>query len=161
MPADEGREERGYDAGGGGTNRLIASLAASGLSAGGNVWAELGSTWACLLRRPLEAAHVLGKLLLSLGPDRLLWGTDSVWYGPAQPLIDAFRAFQIPEQLRERHGYPELTPALKARILGGNAAPLYGIDLAEAERARAADDLSWIGAALAEARTHGLFDELA
>lgn len=28
---------------------------------------------------PLEAAHVLGKLLLAVGEDRILWGTDSVW----------------------------------------------------------------------------------
>ena len=31
-------------------------------------------------------------------------------------------------ELRERHGYPELTPELKAKILGGNAARLYGVD---------------------------------
>ena len=130
------------------------------MPAGANVWGELGSTWACLLRRPEEAAHVLGKLLLAVGPDRLLWGTDSVWYGPAQPLIDAFRAFQIPERLRERHGYQELTPALKAKILGGNAASVYGLDLAAAGRAAGADDLTWTGEALSEARARGLFDDV-
>ena len=157
VPASESHEERAYDARGGGVNRLIASLANAGIGPGANVWAELGSTWACLVRRPLEAAHVLGKLLLALGPDRVLWGTDSVWYGPAQPLIDAFRAFQIPERLRERHGYPALTPAIKQAILGGNAAAVYGVDLAAAARART-DDLAWAGDALREARARGLFD---
>ena len=158
VPAEEVDEERAYDAAGGGVNRLIASLAAAGIGPGGNVWAELGSTWACLVRRPLEAAHVLGKLLLALGPARVLWGTDSVWYGPAQPLIDAFRAFQIPERLRERHGYPALSPAIKQAILGGNAAAVYGIDLAAASLRTRSDDLAWTRDALREARARGLFD---
>jgi predicted TIM-barrel fold metal-dependent hydrolase len=139
-----------------GTNRLVASLAAAGIRPGSNVWAELGSTWFCLIRRPLEAAHVLGKLLLAVGEDRVLWGTDAIWYGPSQPALDAFRAFQIPERMREHFGYPELTPRLKAKILGENAARAYGLDLA-AVRARAAgDDLAWVRAAAAEWRARGL-----
>ena len=51
---------------------------------------------------PVEAAHVLGKLLVALGPERIVWGTDSTWYGSPQPLIDAFRAFQIPERHASR-----------------------------------------------------------
>lgn len=156
VPVDEAREERAYRPGGGGTNRLIDSLRAAGIAPLANVWAELGSTWACLLRRPLEAAHVVGKLLLAVGPERMLWGTDSVWYGPAQPLIDAFRAFQIPQPLQERHGYPELTPELKDRILGGNAAQAYGLDLDRVLADAEGDDLAWLGEALRQARDRGL-----
>jgi predicted TIM-barrel fold metal-dependent hydrolase len=112
-----------------GVSRLVTSLTDSGIGAGRNVWAELGSTWFLMLRRPREAAHVLGKLLLAVGPDRILWGTDSVWYGPPQSLIDAFRRFVIPEPMQERYGYPALTPAIKSAILGANAARLYGVDL--------------------------------
>ncbi|GEM_PF-2081828 len=83
-----------------------------------------------MLRRPSEAAHVLGKLLLAVGPALILWGTDSVWYGPPPALIDAFRSFVIPEPMQERYGYPALTPEMKAAILGGNAAGLYGVDTA-------------------------------
>ena len=141
---------------GDGTNRLIASLRAAGIAPGANVWAELGSTWFCLIRRPEQAAHVLGKLLLAVGEDRVLWGTDSIWYGPSQPAIDAFRAFQIPEPMRERFGYPELTPRIKRKILGANAARAYGLDL-EAVRARAArDDLAWVRAAAAEWKARGV-----
>jgi len=113
-----------------GVSRLVTSLATAGIAPGANVWAELGSTWFLMLRRPREAAHVLGKLLLAVGPDRILWGTDSVWYGPPQALIDAFRSFVIPEPMQERYGYPALTPEMKAAILGGNAAGLYGVDTA-------------------------------
>jgi hypothetical protein len=139
-----------------GTNRLVASLRAAGIRPGANVWAELGSTWFCLIRRPEQAAHVLGKLLLAVGEERVLWGTDAIWYGPSQPALDAFRAFQIPEEMRERFGYPELTPRVKAKILGENAACVYGLDL-EAVRARAArDDLAWVRAAAAEWRAKGV-----
>jgi predicted TIM-barrel fold metal-dependent hydrolase len=95
-----------------------------------------------MLRRPREAAHVLGKLLLAVGPDRILWGTDSAWYGPPQRLIDAFRVFTIPERMQAQFGYPSLTPEIKEQILGGNAARLYGI----AEPPAAADP-SWLAAA--------------
>ncbi len=89
-----------------GVDRLVASLADAGIAPGANVYAELGSTWFLMLRRPVEAAHVLGKLLLAVGPDRIVWGTDSIWYGSPQPLIDAFRAFEIPERMQEEFGYP-------------------------------------------------------
>jgi predicted TIM-barrel fold metal-dependent hydrolase len=138
-----------------GTNRLLRSLSRAGIEPGQNVYAELGSTWAMLLRRPREAAHVLGKLLLAVGEDRVLWGTDSVWYGSPQPLIDAFRAFRIPEALCDRHGYPRLTREIKRKILGENAARVYGIDL-PAVRARAAvDEFSWVRSALEEFRREG------
>ena len=126
-----------------GVNRLLASLEDSGIRPGANVYAELGTTWFLMLRRPIEAAHVLGKLLLAVGPERILWGTDCIWYGSPQPLIDAFRAFRIPERMQEEHGYPALTDDMKAAILGRNAAPVYGIDL-DAARHAAADDRAWI-----------------
>ena len=58
----------------------------------------------------------------------MLWGTDSIFYGSPQGQIDAFRAFQIPTDLREQYGYPELTRGVKAKILGANAARLYGVE---------------------------------
>jgi hypothetical protein len=110
-----------------GVNRLVESLRAAAVSPGSNVYGEIGSTWWHLLRRPDEAAHVLGKLLLAVGEDNLLWGTDSIFYGSPQGQIDAFRAFQIPVELQERHGYPALTERIKAKVLGWNAANLYGL----------------------------------
>lgn len=129
-----------------GVSRLVTSLDAVNLAPGANVYAELGSTWFLMLRRPREAAHVLGKLLLALGEDRIMWGTDSVWYGPPQSLIDAFRAFQIPERMQEEYGYPPLTAAVKQRILGANAASLYGIDF----DAVVAPERPWLDAARRE-----------
>jgi predicted TIM-barrel fold metal-dependent hydrolase len=108
-----------------GVDRLVRTLAGAGIGSGANVYAELGTTWFLMLRRPLEAAHVLGKLLVALGPDRIVWGTDCAWYGSPQPLIDAFRAFVIPEEMQARFGYPALTADVKERILSTNAQALY------------------------------------
>jgi len=152
FPSGEAAEEGPYrqETADFGVNRLVKSLRGAGVAPGSNVYAELGTTWFCLIRRPEEAAHVLGKLLLAVGEDNVIWGTDSIWYGPSQVSIDAFRAFQIPAELRDEFGYPELTPAIKAKVLGLNAARVYGID-AEAAREKAqSDDTAWVRAALAE-----------
>jgi len=135
-----------------GVNRLLHSVEAAGLGRGSNVHAELGTTWFALIRRPLDAAHVLGKLISVLGEDNVLWGTDSVWYGGAQPLIDAFRCFQIPDEMCQRFGYAPLTESVKAKILGGNASRLYGIDLEQARRNAARDDLRWVRTVVERAR---------
>ncbi|MEX2254966.1 MAG: amidohydrolase family protein, partial [Acidimicrobiia bacterium] len=95
-----------YSPAGGGVDRLLSSLEASGIGPGENVYAELGSTWFLTMRDPDQAAHVLGKLLRALGPDRIVWGTDSIWYGSPQRQIEAFRAFEITPEYQERFGYP-------------------------------------------------------
>jgi hypothetical protein len=108
-----------------GVSSLVKSLQDHGIGPNANVYAELGTTWRELIRRPTEAAHVLGKLLVHVGADNVLWGTDAVWTGSPQPQIMAFRAFQITAELQDRHGYPALTDDLKRKILGENAARLY------------------------------------
>ncbi len=142
----------------GGVDRLVASLESAGVGPSANVYAELGSTWWNLIQRPDEAAHVLGKLLVAVGPDNLLWGTDSIWYGSPQAQIEAFRAFTITPEFQERFGYPELTDELKAKILGLNAARLYGIDPSVTACAPSADDRSALRAEQAARgldRVHG------
>jgi hypothetical protein len=106
------------------------------------VYAELGSTWANLIMRGSEsAAHVLGKLLLRLGPDRILWGTDCIFNDGPKGQIDAFLAFTISAQLQQQHGYPALTDEIRRKILGLNAAKLYGVDVAATRYAIAGDDV--------------------
>ena len=116
-----------YDPDGAGVDRLVRSVTEAGIGAGGNVYAELGSTWRTVMGDPDEAAHVLGKLLVAFGPERILWGTDSIWYGSPQDQIAAFRNFEITAAFQEQFGYPALTPAVKERILGANAVELFGI----------------------------------
>jgi hypothetical protein len=129
-----------------GVDRLVASLRDAGVPPGANVYAELGSTWYLVLRRPVEAAHVLGKLLLAVGPDRIVWGTDSIWYGSPQPLIDAFRTFEIPGRMQAEFGYPPLTTETKRKILGVNARAVYGITDDDVARAAADATRDWVDA---------------
>jgi hypothetical protein len=66
-------------------------------------------------------------LIKTCGEDNVLWGTDSIWYGSPQDQIQAFRTFQIGRELREKHGYAEMTPQLRAKIFGLNALKVYSI----------------------------------
>ncbi|HXV39394.1 MAG TPA: amidohydrolase family protein [Steroidobacteraceae bacterium] len=139
-----GVEEKAYgeNAGGDGIDTLIRSLQQAGVGPGGNVYAELGSTWRFLMRDPQQAAHGLGKLLKHCGPDNVLWGTDSIWYGSPQDQIQAFRAFQIAPEFRDRYGYPEITPQLRAKIFGLNATRPYRISAEEVQLRTRRDTLA-------------------
>jgi predicted TIM-barrel fold metal-dependent hydrolase len=125
-----------------GVDALIRSLQEAGIGKDGNVYAELGSCWRECMKDPDQAAHLLGKLLRFLGEDRILWGTDAIWYGSPQDQILAFRTFEIGAELQERHGYPALTKQAKAKIFGRNALRVYGVDAAEAEKAMAWDPVA-------------------
>jgi len=95
-----------------------------------NTYAELGTTWASsIVTFPTLAAHIMGQLLKFMGPDRIVFGSDSVWYGSPQWQIDAMWRFQIPEDMRRKYGYPEFTQEDKRKVLGLNSARLYGIDV--------------------------------
>ncbi|MEO8101690.1 MAG: amidohydrolase family protein [Betaproteobacteria bacterium] len=110
-----------------GIDALVTSLVRNGIARGSNVYAELGSTWRFLMRDPDSAAHALGKLFNCCGENNVLWGTDSIWYGSPQDQIQAFRTFQVSAALREKHGYPQMTPALRAKVFGLNALKIYPV----------------------------------
>jgi predicted TIM-barrel fold metal-dependent hydrolase len=95
-----------------------------------NIYMELGSTFGQLVTTdPTACAHLLGQIIEAFGADHVLWGTDSIWYGTPQWQIEAFRRFEIPQALIERHGYAPLTRAVKAQIFGLNAARVFGVDV--------------------------------
>jgi hypothetical protein len=99
-----------------------------------NVYCELGSFFGPLaISHPEMAMHGMGKNLKYYGADRILWGTDCLWWGSPQWVIDAFKRFQITDEFAEKFGYPKLTKEDKAKILGLNAARIYGVD-AKAQR---------------------------
>jgi predicted TIM-barrel fold metal-dependent hydrolase len=111
-----------------------------------NVYGELGTAFATsAVTHPRHAAALLGTLVRGLGAERVLWGTDSVWYGSPQWQIEAFRRLEIPDDMQRRHGFAPLGPAdgvTKRAILADNAARLYGLDLAQVKRAASADRLA-------------------
>jgi predicted TIM-barrel fold metal-dependent hydrolase len=133
-----------------GVDTLIRSLVENNVKPNSNVYAELGSTWRFLMRDPEQAAHALGKLILHCGENNVLWGTDSIWYGSPQDQIVAFRAFQISRELRDRFGYPEMTPSLRAKIFGLNGATVYGLNAAEVKKYTRRDPITAERVAYAE-----------
>ncbi|MGI8938484.1 MAG: amidohydrolase family protein [Iamia sp.] len=141
-PYDPAAAETGIDS-------LVKALDDHGIAPNSNVWAEVGTTWRETMNDPDQAAHAMGKLLKHVGEDRVMWGTDGIWYGSPQPQIMAFRAFQIAEPTAAEYGYPMLTPEVKAKVFGLNAAALFGID---AEATRCVLDGDGLAVAREEAR---------
>lgn len=150
-PYDPANAARGVDS-------LIKALDDHGIPPNANVYAELGTTWRETLSSPTEAAHVLGKLLSRVGVENVMWGTDAVWYGSPQPQIMAFRAFQIAPELQDRFGYPGLTPEVKAKVFGLNAARVFGVDPDATRCAIDADGLTEARAQLASYMNDGAID---
>lgn len=118
-----------------------------------NVTINLEITTAYLLKAPRRFAEILGTLLASGGRDRLVWATGAMLFHP-RPLVEAFWNFEMPRDLVEGYGFPELTREDKIAILGRNQARILGLDLAEI-RAGLADDGAEARAELAEPWTGG------
>jgi predicted TIM-barrel fold metal-dependent hydrolase len=95
-----------------------------------NVYCEIGSFFNVLaVIDPVMAAHGLGKNIKYYGADHVVWGTDCLWWGSPQWGIDAFKRFQIPDELCEKFGYKKITKEDKAKVMGLNAAKLYKVDV--------------------------------
>src|SRR6266404_1602557 len=96
-----------------------------------NVWVALSGWVNAYPLMPYEMLHALGKALMFVGPDRLLWGTESFLAAAAQPWVDLFAGVQIPEELQDKYGYPPITEEARRKMFGLNQARLLGIDVAE------------------------------
>jgi uncharacterized protein len=107
-----------------------------------NVYCELGSFFnALVVANPVLCMHGMGKNLKHYGPDHVVWGTDCLWWGSPQWAIEAFKRFDIPDEFAEKFGYPKISKADKAKILGLNAAKLYNIDVQAKRNAIPGDKL--------------------
>jgi predicted TIM-barrel fold metal-dependent hydrolase len=94
-----------------------------------NVYCEIGSAFGSLaIQHPVMCQHLIGKNVKHYGVDHVLWGTDCLWWGSPQWVIEAFKRFQISDELCAKFGYQKLTKDDKAKIFGLNAARIYGVD---------------------------------
>jgi uncharacterized protein len=91
-----------------------------------NVYAGLAVAMPFIHSRPRYFAQIVGELLYWIGEDRILFASDYAIWQPKW-LIEKFVDFQIPEDMQSELG--ALTPEVKAKILGLNAAKLYGLDV--------------------------------
>ena len=91
-----------------------------------NVYGGLAVLMPFMQPRPKYFADVLAELLFWLGEDRLLFSSDYALWHPKW-LVEKFVAFEMPEQITQEVGV-SLSVEGKQKILGLNAAKLYGID---------------------------------
>lgn len=116
-----------------------------------NVYPEIGSSFGLLaIVHPEMCQHLIGKNVKYYGSDHVIWGTDCLWWGAPQWVIDAMKRFQISDKLCEKFGYQKLTKEDKAKIFGLNAAKIYNFDVNQQLKALPADSLSRIKTAYLE-----------
>ena len=106
-----------------------------------NVYVGLESTAALAVRHPRKLARILGEFLMMGGGKKLFWSSGASSPHP-RPTLEAFARLEMPVDMIEGDGYPPLTDAIKADILGLNYAALHGIDVDKAKAAMAGDTLS-------------------
>lgn len=99
-----------------------------------NVYGEIGTTFASTaVTNPRFCAAFIGQMVNMMGPERVVWGTDSVWYGSPQWQIEAMRRLEIPEDIMKKFGWkiPLGGPnsEVKQKIFGLNSAHLYNLDI--------------------------------
>ena len=116
-----------------------------------NVYCEIGSFFNVLIvSDPVMAMHGIGKNIKHYGADHVIWGTDCLWWGSPQWAIDAFKRFDISDEMCEKFGYKKITKEDKKKILGLNAAKLYKVDVKAKRNAFPADTLNQLKTAYLE-----------
>jgi predicted TIM-barrel fold metal-dependent hydrolase len=95
-----------------------------------NLYASIAATLNFIVRAPRQFAEVLGKLLFWCGEDKIIYGSETPIWQP-QWALEAFWDFQLPQDLVEGYGYPQLTEQAKRKILGENLLRLHGMDVEE------------------------------
>src|SRR5262249_26695113 len=116
-----------------------------------NVYPEIGSFFNVLsIVNPVMAMHGIGKNVKYYGVDHVIWGTDCLWWGSPQWAIDAFKRFQISDELCQKFGYTKLSRQDKAKIFGENAVKIYGIDLKAKRNPLPADAIEQVKQAYVE-----------
>lgn len=114
-----------------GIDSMITMMKTNGIGPNQNVYAELAGVWNKAMTNPTQAAHIIGKLLLHVGENNVLWGTDAIWTAKPQPVVESFWNFEITQQFQDMYGYPALTKDIKRKVLGLNSAKLFNINPTE------------------------------
>ena len=122
------------------TTEFCRQIRASGVR---NIYLELGAVFGhSVVTHPDVCGHLLGQVIAAVGADHVIWGTDSIWWGSPQWQSEAFRRFQIPENLQSKFGYKPISDKDRAQIFGLNSARLFDIDVKDARKEIPGDALT-------------------
>lgn len=109
-----------------------------------NIWINLETVAIYAVLRPRVFAEIMAGLITvgtEAAIDQMIWASGATNYHP-QCQLEAFLDFQMPEDLLQKGNFwpiPQFTTEHKRKILGENAARLYGLDIDEL-KANIADD---------------------
>ena len=104
-----------------------------------NVYAGTSVAMAFMHSRPRYFSEIISNLLFWLGPDRILFGSDYAIWSPKW-LVEKFVDWELPDDIKEEYKV-DLTPEVKRKILGENAARIYGMDIPERLEKLGQDDI--------------------
>jgi predicted TIM-barrel fold metal-dependent hydrolase len=107
-----------------------------------NVYGGLAVAMPFIYSRPKYFGSIVGELLYWLGEDRLLFASDYALWHPKW-LVEMFVDFKIEGDKASE--LPELTPDVKRKILGLNAARLYDLEVPAEIPQPAAPDTEPVG----------------
>jgi uncharacterized protein len=94
-----------------------------------NVYGGLAVAMPFIHAKPRYFARIIGELLYWLGEDKLLFASDYALWQPKW-IVEMFVDFRYPGD-PEFDDYAEITPDIKRKILGLNAAGLYDLEVPE------------------------------
>lgn len=92
-----------------------------------NLYLSLSGVIGWYERSPYRGYHTIGTALQWVEPHKIVMGLD-LPFVDTKRVVDWVRNLQMPDELREKYGYPEITPEIRAGILGRNLATLTGIE---------------------------------
>lgn len=107
-----------------------------------NVHLALSGVLNYLYIAPRMVQQWIGTLLMQVGPHKLIWGSEAPLTGPPGPFLRDFMKLQIPQDMSDGYGFPQITHEDKRLILGANMARLMGIDLAARAAASTTDSVA-------------------
>lgn len=79
--------------------------------------------------QPYPMLHRIGQALLQVGSERMAYGSEGFIWPDVQAYIDLWANLEMPEELQDKYGYPELTAEIKENIFGLSFARGLGYDL--------------------------------
>jgi predicted TIM-barrel fold metal-dependent hydrolase len=92
-----------------------------------NLYMSLSGIIGWYERAPYRGYHAIGTALQWMPSEKIVLGLD-LPFDDTKRVVDYIRNLDMPEELQEKWGYPQLTTDDKANILGLNLARLTGIE---------------------------------
>jgi predicted TIM-barrel fold metal-dependent hydrolase len=92
-----------------------------------NLYLSLSGIIGWLANAPYRGYHMIGEALQWVTDDKIVMGLDLAFDDMGRA-VDYIRNLKMPDELREKWGYPEITDETRAKILGLNLARLAGIE---------------------------------